>query len=600
MSALPALAQSPVPAVAPGSPDNIANQPGIPFTTVMHTGTDALVYDNQNDPSDPHNGETMQLMTWDDNGTVVLSWSFFQNSGPNFPNDAGTTGSQSIIGTGTLSDPDVVMACDQSSNDLYANLVYINGAQTTYAVYVWDASALSFTYVSATPVGHGAPFIHSFPNIDANALGVVALTWQESVNDVVTVQVSSAGNYFLPYPFTQSVSYGRSLVIGSTITGTIRACYINLGINGVPIVNPPAGLFEQILHPDVAISEGDEDNAIISSSYIRHFVDGANLFTIVNRLTVKQTRFKQFSLAPDGFTHVLTQFDLHDWAYSNNDVLGTPRIAASAGLFYGQNVEVVVDRKLTGCAGAAPSYEIRSYGKTYNSWSGTVGTIRPADYISLSPPASPNLSESIEPAVAFHPQGYYILTWTGAGSGYSGSDEDIWAVTLKDGTFISPPYTYSRVNDNLNGDQSASSVAGRHLGTNVGFANGGSVHLFVNEDLQDLRYRRSKVPAGTTAALKPGGPRTGTGNQPGSDSRLLHIFPNPSDGPVSLQLNLRSGEELKRLTVVDLTGRIISELPISGDQSQLSWKPAAQLPAGSYLLKAITSERTESTVINRK
>ncbi len=676
MSALAQTYNSPIPGVLPLSSEHAAH-PGPQFNLSQHTGTDVIPYTNDYvafGVPDPQKGQTMQVMTWEDGNKVFVSWDFFDNNpvtapgnvpaiNQRVPNAQGSSFFVVSPSTGEQTpDPDIVLA--YSGTDLYANLVYINGDRTNYKVMRWNTSTRAFDDLTTPAVELGNPrYLHSYPNIDANSQGLVAVTWQQSVTDRVNITVASTSNYFPTYTFPQIITFGRALLAAGDITGNFRDCYTdkyqhNSGNTGVFVVNPPKGLFEQTLHPDVAISEGDEAEAIISSTFVRHFVSGKGLFNIYNKLAIVQTRYGQCDDGgkgedpnpepgqepgndpsspgnpnnPNNLIARLRVYQQHEWAYSEGGTVGTPRIAA-IGLprnyaDWGTDVEVVIDRTVGSCG--PPQYAIWNFGKTRGMFRDTFSLVSPAG---RGGGDTPNFIRSVEPAVSYSvviPNRdidklgtTYIVDWTGgssaeAGAYDKGSQNDVWAVTMAGGAHLgngssgphAQPSGYNRVNKQGDGDQFAPSVAGRFLqGNLVGrFGNvsdeemekllqipgaSPSVHLFFDATAKQLSYRRSGDFAGVGNAFhRPATPATGL---------LLQAYPNPSEGAVTVSLNLHSGEQVRRLLVIDNLGRAVAELPLPAKGSNnVEWKPAANLPAGVYTVRATTTERTASVGVVRK
>lgn len=666
MSALAQPYTSPIPGVLPLTSEHAA-APGQQFRLSRHTGTDVISYENgQLLANDPQNGQTMQVMTWESGNDVYVSWDFFDDTAPTnrtnvrVPNVQGWDSFGVTASTGDQTpDPDIVLAYDPGSHELYANLVYIDHDRVNYKVMRWDYARRRFDAAGATAVLLGDPrYLHSYPNIDANSQGLVAVTWQQSVTDKVNITVASTSNYFPTYTFSQTITFGRALLAAGDITGHFRDCYTdkyraNSGNIGVFVVNPPKGLFEQTLHPDVAISEGDDSEAIISSTFVRHYVSGKGLFSIHNKVAIVQTHYGQCSDGkseepnpepgdeptddpsspgnpnnPNNLIARLRVYQQHEWGYSTNDVVGTPRIAAT-GLprnfaDRGTDVEVVIDRTLTNCG--PTQYAIWNFGKSRGMFRDTFSLISPAGRTA----DAPNYIRSVEPAVSYSviiPNrdadkvgATYIVDWTG-GSGptaryNNGTQDDVWAVTLADGAHLgnrstgpqAQPTGYNRVNLQGTGNQFAPSVAGRFLQGNLvgltgnlsdeellkllGLVPGASpnVHLFFDEAARQLSYRRS-------------GDFAGLGNpfsRPASTTGLLQAYPNPSAGAVTLALRLHPGEQVRQLLVLDALGRSVAELPLPSKGSEsVEWKPAATLPAGIYTVRATTTERTATVGVVR-
>ena len=644
------MGQTRIPSVLPTTDEHTAApSPGRPFDAAAHTGTDAIAYERSGDRQD---GQTMQLMTWEDGNTVYLSWDFFDNTVR--PGDANvrvnpnaqgaTTFLAATNASGQTPDPDVALAyaADPTTGltELYANLVYISGNRTTYEVLQWDAGSRRFASVSATQLGN-AQYLHSYPNIDANSQGLIAVTWQQSVTDVVTISVASGGGFFPNFSIPQTVTFGRSVVAAGDVLGNFRHCYNDRfsGTTGIYVINPPTGLLEQTLFPDVAISEGDENEAVVSSVFLRHYVDGRGQYSIINKLDVVQTNFDRCSQGDDHPDPAVSQpplldvFDRHEWPFSENQTLGTPRIAATGlGRSFsnrGTDVEVAIDRTVQNCG--PYQYAILNYGKSQGVFRDTYTLVSPPGHT----PNAPNYVRSVQPAISYSAvlpnriaslvSTTYIITWTGttpseAQVNYDqGDGDDVWAVTLAEGEHrgsqksgpTAQPSDYNRVNLQGNGNQNTASVAGRFLQGDLVGKSGSmteeelahlltkqttpvpapnpSVHLFADQARKQLSYRRSGVFAGVGTPFR-------AAPAPG----LLQVFPNPAEGAVTVSLQLHPAERVRQLTVLDALGRAVAtlELPTDG-AAAVQWKPATTLPGGVYTVQAITSERTATVSVVR-
>ena len=616
---------------------------------VRHTGTDALPYFNQNSQQDPLNGQTIQVMTWDEGDHVVVNWDLYDDQPSNggnpdvlvTPSVAGQLNFKTDPNTDSDGpDPDIVLAYNPADDELYANLVYISKDQIQYRIYKWDATSHNFVnYGTPQPLGDNR-YTHSYPNIDANRDGFVAVTWQQTVSDNVTISVTSQSNYFAPFTIVEHITFGRAVLAGGTIIGDFKDCYKDpqSGTMGLYILNPPTGLFEQTLRPDVAISEAvnGKDDVVISSTFLRHYVDGNGLFSIVNGLDVVQTRYDlcgNFNEQNPGIKS-LTVVDKYEWGnYSMGGTLGTPRIAATPlprdyvdfnGNQRGLDVEVAVDHTVGDCF--QTQYDIWNFGKS-------AGHFRD-QYTQISPLGKPCTILSTEPAISFSWAGPnrfpnrrsagYTISWTG-GQGYdSGNSKpsDIFAVWLNDGRHFgngssgptAQPAGYNRVNLLDDGDQLHPSLAGRYLIGNVVARDQGTplpdpddpegatpgiaplVHLWSNAARKEMEYRRTADFAGGGVAYRPG--RNG-GNAVGAGLALVQVYPNPSTDHVSVSLRLQAGETLHRLLVVDAQGRTVAELP-AAPNGTAEWKPAAGTPAGLYQVRAETDRRTASQSLVRQ
>ncbi|MDO7876889.1 T9SS type A sorting domain-containing protein [Hymenobacter sp. ASUV-10] len=595
----PAWAQIPV-GIYATTPDQQPDNGAPANATYVHTGTDAIIERNS--------GDILQAMTWDDAvGNVTLSW-----SDPNF----GVHGTTPL--PGSLSDPDVVMA--YRGDRLFANVVCIsnalgNGGQTVLFIFEWDGAS-DFNLVSG-PLPLGSPNRrHTSPNIDANELGMTAIVWQQSQDSQTTVTVSSAD--FPTYSFTQTVTFGRSYLAGSWInTGIIGKCYYSpepqLGTQtGVPVIDPPTGLFEQTLRPDVAISETEDaerNPPIVSTTFIRHFVDGRGNFSIVDSLDVIQTQYNVCKERGEGRVPELVRVDAKEWSLNPSlSWRGSPRIAAIPNLdnTRWEDVEVVLDMHSYGCF--ENMYEVRNYGKDNGQFrqGSTLVSLPDQNFYVGGCQSYTNLRKRVakEPVVSYFAEemgkeGHYVVSWTGLNyhkitSGGLGGDgeEDVWANTLIGGKPITPfggtsiAQAYNSVNRQFVGNQHTPSIAGRHLAKTY------LTHLFVDDKASQLSFKLTKEVPGNVGF---------TPLRPAATSQPLQAYPNPSAEAVTVELQLHKGEAARQLQVVDPLGRTIDELPVNkgAEKQTVTWKPRPQLPSGIYTLKLVTSERTVNQKISR-
>ncbi|MCC2548895.1 T9SS type A sorting domain-containing protein [Hymenobacter sp. BT175] len=554
----------------PRTPDEVPH-PGNRSARVENTGTDAMLYQQR----------FFQIMTWDEQGgagqEVVVSWTPDQN--PGMANSFRISHRRDE----SLSDPDVVIAEDRSGV-LYAAVVYIMRNVTTgisqayFDSYKYDTSGNSFSQVSHTPMGSNAGGRqHSFPNVDANSRGQLALGWQETITENVSVTVVSP--VVFPSPgttFQQTVTFAQVYGVSGYITGSVLCNNTRGGL-----ISEPNQLLEQGLNPDVAISEeGVGGQAIVSFTYLRHFVDGTGSYSIGNGLNVKQynwdaCRFEKRNI-----------LDQYEWTAEG--VNGVPRIAASPNPNTLYDVEVAVDW-VSGCPPL--EYAIYNYGKTG-------GSFRTGPALVAGGPGSQD--PAVRPVVAFYgsypnTREAYIVTWT-ASRYPNGNAEDVWGRSLVQGTLFGTDY--SRVNDKDSGYQGIASVAGRHLDKDFGAA-----HLLYNAEEELLIYKLTFDVAGQ-AALRAASAPVIKSQPRASQERvgLMQSFPNPFRESLTLQLQLREGEKVESLIVTDVMGRVVGRIepgPAKPGQP-LKWTPKAALPAGSYIVKLVTNQRTETHTLNKE
>lgn len=560
---------------------------------VAHTGTDVIHLTNNNN--------NLQVMVWDrrvgKQSTVTLSWSQFPaGSSTVVPGSAKAL--QLVLPGGNLSDPDVVMAYFDGS--LYADVVYlsdVDGADRTYwAVYKWDPTQESFSLAGA-PRKLGSnnqlpnvlgfqpnPVLrsHSAPNIDANAAGNVAIAWQESSVETAQITVVSASYPPPGYTYTAtSLVFAEAYFLTGNITGTLdcndRGYLVSRDFNAnVAATNPPI-LANQTLLPDVAVSPG---NRVWVTYLNSSATQGPPPVTAGMNLVIKQFSIDRCDIR--GLTNYTKAFGIRD-------VVNPPRIAASPSLYGPDDVEVVRAQTEPGGCFTSNTYNIYNYG--YVTSLGGYHDVRVVN-------AEQNAHYAWEPVVAFNggePDGstytaQYLVSW--AGQDYpKGSGLDVWARALKAG-YIVGPGDYSRVNTNANGDQRYPSIAARYL-----WDNQSSAHLFANLATSDLGYKLTPTGVGSplTRQAAPGTTTPPPAEQP------VQAFPNPFQQRVELNLHLAPQETVQRLQVTDLSGRVVETLaPPADDARTVSWQPKPALPRGTYLLRVVTNQRTQTLSLSKE
>ena len=633
MSAGAQTTSSPIPGVVPTTDEHKAIC-FTPSTQVRHTGTDIITY-HGTDPNvnDSYvEDQSLQIKTWDDADGVHVAWQFYDDAaGVNVllpqPHQAYWRVGQALPTIKTTNpiakdaDPDIVLAYDQASGDLFANLVYLNNDKVQYAIYHWNPSQRDFDPNPVTYTLGDPRYNHSYPNIDANSNGLIAVTWQQTVTTQAIVAVTSVSGLFPSYSFEQTITFGRTVLAAGDMTGNFQPCYIDqkTGTTGVYAVNPPEGLFEQTLHPDVAISEGEANEAIVSSTFVRHYVDGQGLFSIINELAVLQFPYTggcRDAEEPNGHIVQLSPMYKKYWPYSYSGVVGSPRIAApgflpAAGRL--ADVEVAIDRTEPNCG--PWQYAVWNFGKSN-------GQFRD-EYTLVSPLGDPNLIKAVEPAIAFsavipnrvpgQTGSTYTITFTGGEGFKDGSADDVWGVSLDKGVYpangtngpSAQPDEYGRINYQGDGNQFAPSVAGRHMTGNIL----AKTMLMLNE-----KYRI--VPSGQPVAhvffdearKQVSFRRTGEGPYapyyrpaPSPTGSTLQAYPNPSDETVRLTIALQPHETVRQLGVYDAMGRLVTDLSakVSGEGTA-EWTPGPAVRGGIYTVRVVTSQRTANTTLIRK
>jgi hypothetical protein len=270
-------------------------------------------------------------------------------------------------------------------------------------------------------------------------------------------------------------------------------------------------------------------------------------------------------------------------------------------------VEVVQAWNGSACVeGSGPRtyYEIRNWGYSEGDFRDT--------YSLVSQPTEPtqNGFPAADPVVAFYPlqngeeyTGQYVVDWTGTSYPDNAQEQDIWSRTLRAGNLVYD--NYSRVNgdDSFERNQRTPSVAGRFSAVNDGIA-----HAFVSDRDATVRFRFSSIPSGSSNLNRAAAPRTTTTRE-GS----LGASPNPFSSDVTLHVRLRTGEAVRQLQVMDLSGRVVDNVPLGSAQTKATgkpgasplsvdytWTPAHTLQGGVYMLRLITDQRTETLPLSKQ
>ncbi len=574
-------------------PPAYANNAGLGTQVgVTHTGTDVIhLADNNNN---------LQVMVWDrrvgKQSTVTLSWSQFPaGSSTVVPGSAKAL--QIVLPGGNLSDPDVAMA--YFDGGLYADVVYlsdVDGADRTYwAVYKWDPIQASFTLIGA-PRKLGSdnklpnvlgfqpdPVLrsHSAPNIDANAAGNVAIAWQESSVETAQITVVSASYPPPGYTYTAtSLVFAEAYFLTGNITGTLdctdRGYLVSRNFDANSAATNPPILANQTLLPDVAVSPG---NRVWVTYLNSSATQGKPPVTAGMNLVIKQFSIDRCSIR--GLAS-------YTQAYAIRDVVNPPRIAASPSLEGLDDVEVVRAQTEPGGCFSNEAYNIYNYG--YITSLGGYHDVRVVN-------AEQNARYAFEPVVAFNgcePDGsgytaQYLVSWVGQ-SYPKGDALDVWARALKGG-YIVGPGDYSRVNTNTGGDQRYPSIAARYL-----WDNQSSAHLFANLAKSDLGYKLTPMGVGSPLTRQ-----AAPGTTAAPAEQPVQAFPNPFQQAVKLSLHLAPQETVQRLQVTDLSGRVVDTLaPPAADAPTVTWQPKPALPRGTYLLRVVTNQRTQTLSLSKE
>lgn len=663
--ASPALAQSFDPSTIPDKKaSNAYSQFG------QHTGTDIIQFD----------GHRYQLMTWDDagSGRVYRSLSI-DGAAPLASNILFIVPPVSGM---TLSDPDVVMAVSTITTParLYANVVYVGSigsiSRTYYDAYVLTGSGTTATFarvtsfnpiaLGATTFGSVANHIHSSPNIDANAIGQVAIAWQETYTDrgfVTTIFPS----------FTQTSLVRSVFAEVYAVAGHISGYLVNQcnGARGSRILaynqqQTPNVLYNASTKPDVAMSNAGKISIVFVNSfaYTEDVPAEGTGPTDPNYVPATTRVRNQFNLVVNQYSDLCNYLEptpsyisepgddddvqgehinLGDWGqnglvnppgeYPVDNVLGavshhewndiegagnggasdgTPRIAApnTSDPARDGDVEIVMDWTAAGCPAAIGPVrwrEIRNWGKSYNPAT-TTSTFRPS-YTTVSPPYVSNVTTTPTylPVVAYYNTDYnltcpYVVTWMAKSYPRNSDLFDIWGRTFIAG--VPQSNDFGRINGlgtaDLNGNQSVPSVAARYSdGSNV------SYHLFNDESgRQQLSFKRLDYEPGGVGFVLPGGQRpVKRPAAPTGRAGTLQAYPNPFSNAVEFSLGLRPQEQVQQLVVTDMLGRVVEQVKVTAEQAgnqHLTWQPKQRLADGTYQVRLMTNQRSETLRLNKR
>ena len=560
--------------------------------------------------------DKLHAMVWDNVTAgldVTFGWSINGGTG-------NSTTVLSPISGASLSDPDITMA--YFSGTLYADLVYLvndpnTGTTQTYLdVYRWNGTtfsrhipfggprALGKASFTNDPAYGSANHLHSNCNIDANASGKVGIVWQETSTETVQATIFSptysAPDYPSGYSFPLTTTFADSYVLDCNIDGS--GFYCGTPYRGVlatrlpgtpPSVPNPNILFNQSLSPDVAVTP---DN-IISFCYLASSANPTGTPVTAGRsLVVKQyTRDCNIFYAP-------TSIGTYSWDASGTT--GVPRIAANPNpnSTYFHDVEVVMSWAGSGCIanlGTRTYNEIRNWGRSAGTWRSSYNVV------SIPTVSSQNGYADRLPAVAFTGadgtsyNNTYSVIWSAFNYPTAGNSQDVWSRTLLGGVLQSS--NYSRVNNNATGIQNYQSIAGRY--SNV---KNQTAMVWYDDNQAQIYYRNPTVQAGSGGLNRPaaGGSTTGSSTPP----RVLEAFPNPFNTSVDFRVNLQANEVVQSIQVTDLSGRVLDTVPVPAARSEaskeaapaaFSWSPKRSLNTGSYLVRVITNQRTETLPLGK-
>ena len=456
---------------------------------VQNTGTDYAMY----------NGCLIQVSVWD-GSEPGFGW----RAGGGISGSGGASGSLIFedltlsCGSFRLTDPDVVLGVYHEQ--LIAKVVGIDPDNFVRTInFNWDNMTNKFIvdancpcrYGAAWPSASGAPASGltkgrkcSYPNIDANADGDVAITWTETETYMVEVTLG------FPFPITTTpyfMELKRGNVLGAY--GTLDNVCLRCSSNGVrrvfywdgssggtdpfaifpfstfnslpgfPVIADPAGSFDPFTErefplgwfnsSDVAISESKAGKSYLSFVFYDYRYDGSG-----NPLHV--TQFLGANDCPEW---------IQDWNSFYDYPKGTPRIAAPSSDNAGINDFHVVlgySGSMFDCETQTTTFQsnigvLGVYGGTEMLSGATVNILTSPDLtdrINMNPVISYRLPESAENREVL------VVSWTSTGIDNTDRGEII-AAQYRPSNATPIGNGYSIVNELLTGNQGIPSVAAR-------------------------------------------------------------------------------------------------------------------------------------------
>ncbi len=461
--------------------DDVVAPGGTALRSNQNSGTDAIHVDDQ----------LLQVMTWDDRDAheAVFSWAF-----------AGTTGSlrlQPPHGGKDIYDPDVTVS--QLGGDVYAALAYIatdhdDAAPRAYLeIFQWDGSSFNH-HQGPTALGDlgnsTLPRTHAHPNIDSDDAGGLAVVWQESMTETLTLTFSSS--YYGSWSEDVTLRFSDVFMFVGRIDGqantdcsfeypgaTSRGGYRGSMVRAPPRTDRPS-IFEQSSQPDVTI-QGE----VISVAYMRRSYADNRLFNtdVATDLVAYQVRFASWECNRSPFETI----DHYAWPSS----VSNPRITGGVrrGENLGPDIEIAAGRYSSGsCPDYRESSRILNFGKSD-------GAFRPEPTDVTDGVQS--VLTSVTPAISYiNEDGHYVVTWTGTDYPDVGVKEDVWSRLLLKGERSSSFMRANRGNlkpNEAEGRQRNVSIAGgAKLGDRYSDS-GQACFLFFDHEDQTEDYKNLSV-----------------------------------------------------------------------------------------------------------
>ena len=471
------------------------------------------------------------------NALQVMAW---DGANPSFGWDyGGIVGTAPILGTGlgTVRNPDIVADPSAIPGDERVLIIYhVNFSEVYFEVHSWTGATFVPT-VGPTLIS-GANSSVSHPNVDIYFDGRTVMTWSE-------LGVVYAQGYILPALALSPNVFKPSACFTATCDRSDVAAF-------KPIAAP-----------------GNRSNFIFVANF------GAVEELIVQRATWGQVWSGAAPTCAFGWTNSLDAVNLA------NEQFGIPRIACPNRLFPGLYVAEDASAVCLKYDNFSAAYRIFNYTHHAGTWG--LNNFNPNIINTVPNDISPCGNKY--PAISYVGE-FIISTWTYDDClGLINGDLDVLARQMVfDGTLVYPDY--SLVNQNVNGDQLYSAIDGKFSTTQDAF------YCWADAPVASIGYKFSffvnlNLRLAATDELT---------DQVTEETTEFLAYPNPMADHTTLQFTLLEGENVEQLEVFTLSGQVADRLPITGaveGVNLIEWQ-SSDLPAGVYLVRLVTNQRTES------
>lgn len=607
-----------------------------------NTGTDVLKWNE-----DGSHG--IQVMVWDGE-QPQLSWDC-DFSG------TGCKGSIDLLQYGytTYCDPDVVVGSHlQAGNAIYALVVGIakrNDLDYILAtVFVYTGGGFSFDkkcwmgQAKAPETFNPDNFASKgrkcySPNVDANSLGQVAITWAEREENAVRVTI----HYPNPPLTIGDVDYVTTIAKGNVfgLEGYIDGldldwdpCFktkcttYNYDPNhpsdihiGYPVAQQGEieASGERNLYtyeaPDVAISEMvtnalDQRRTAISYTYIRKSSLGQYSPSLPTGLLVYQKLFGAYCPTFErgrevpGTDIILRQDE--DWL--RNSLSGPPRIAAPWRVHESHlyDYTVVQANGGRGCDGSGYYWQSEVYAWTkrnnvlYDEPGSLILNTDLHNRFNILPVVTHISQEFWEKVKATElPQNkdgrdHFIVEWQSLNpvenQGFEilarlYSSVDPASEPDPIARYIPLTENYSVVNNRMVGEQVSPSIAGRNMGTYIAYD-------WINLNIPGDMYKRSTgIPSVDPLDNTCGTCSSGNFRVAVDPGQPVSVTPNPSDASFEIGVTVGEKEVVETIVITDLEGRVVATLKGDEATTKYNWKPDGKLPTGVYQARIQTNQK---------